>query len=81
MIKLLFVLIFIGYMGWKLIKLWKEKEKKDFYMVIGIGSIAAYFLIASIVDLPTVNLLHDMENITYPIGSWLQKFMGITFIN
>jgi hypothetical protein len=67
-------------MGWKVYKLWKAGEKKEFFMVIGIGLIAAYFLLAKKVNLPTVNLLQDLENITYPIGLWLQKLMGITFL-
>lgn len=81
MIKLLFFLLFIVYMGWILFKLWKGNDKKNFYLVTGIGTIATYLLIANRVDLPTVNLLQDLENITYPLGIWLQKALGITYLD
>jgi len=80
MIKFIFFLLFVVYMVWKIIRLRKEKEKRDFYMAIGIGLISSYLLVAQVMDLPTVNLLHDVETFTYPIGTWLQKSMGITFL-
>ena len=80
MIRLLFFVLFIVYMGWNVMKLWKDGEKKELFLVLGIGVVASYLLLAKVMGMPIINLLQDFEGATYPIGLWLQKFMGIHFL-
>lgn len=78
MIKLLFFLIFLIYMGWKGRELWKEKAKKDLVLVSGMGVMAAYLMLANHLQLPTINVLLATEDVVKPIGIWVQEIFGAT---